>query len=92
MDLLQIDCSEYPCIVMVEYTEGTEANTSVTQPLLDAFSEATDGELAPYVYLFGMGEQPIVGISLGASSVDPNESRVDVRIEDLVDTLMPQEP
>lgn len=87
--IIEIDCSEFPCIALFRYDSGAPSSSAVVAPLRDAFVERG-----------GAASTHVVGTEAGAYAAmifapsetpdnAPAGSRTSIRVQDLVTAHLP---
>ncbi|MEQ1566900.1 MAG: hypothetical protein ABMA64_14755 [Myxococcota bacterium] len=81
--MLDLDCSEYPCIALLALEPGHPVASDLVQPVVDGFGAHTDGKGRIAPHLFGTPEGNFAAlVFLGEDEPPPT---VGGRVQDLVD-------
>jgi hypothetical protein len=86
LELMELDCEEFPCIAFLRYAEGMPASSSVVEPLRGAFQERTDGQGNARVHVMGTPHGAFAALTLGPGGLSEDrvlEQRLGVRIQQM---------
>lgn len=86
--LEQLDCDEYPCLMVVRYADGEPAASTVVDPLRDGFVAETGGSARPFVGVYATAHASFAILAFAPPDLDVDaDRRLQVRVDELGEAL-----